>query len=249
MSTSSQIIKNVFSNWAYYFLQIVTSFFLMPFLVHSMGDAIYGIWTLILSTAGYMGLVNFEIRSAVIKYISEFRAKKEQEKINEITSTGFYSYTILGGIVLAITLIVANYFDRIFQIESAYAGETKIAFIFIGLNLAINLPFAAFGGLIWGYQKYDFNSGVEIGMLIARTALIVIFVKMGYGLVALSIITIIINIMGQIARVFYAYKLNPELVISYKLFKKETWKLISNYSLFAFLITIAAQLIYNTDNV
>jgi len=53
-------------------------------------------------------------------------------------------------------------------------------------------------------------------MLIARSALIVFFIKIGYGILALSLITVIVSSIGQGVTLWYVYQLNPNLKISIK---------------------------------
>ena len=52
----STILKNVTSNWAALVVNIAVSFFLAPFVVASLGNVYYGIWTLLnqLALSSYM---------------------------------------------------------------------------------------------------------------------------------------------------------------------------------------------------
>jgi O-antigen/teichoic acid export membrane protein len=221
----------------------------MPFLIRSLGNVAYGIWILILSTTSHMGIFNFDIKTAAIKYVAQFKAKEEKNKINEVISTSFFSYAVLGILVFLMTLIFAKYLGRIFKFDPHYIHEAKLAFVFVGLNVALNLPLGVFYSVILGYQRYDINSYIEISMLVLRTTLIVFFIKLGYGLLALGLITITVNLLGQTVRIWYAFRLNNELQIKLKMFNKKTLKLISNYGFFVILITVAGQVIFYTDNI
>ena len=67
-SVSPRPYANVLSNWTAFAFAAVTSFFLAPFIVHRLGDSAYGVWALIGSLVGYMGLLDLGVRSAVMPY-------------------------------------------------------------------------------------------------------------------------------------------------------------------------------------
>ncbi len=76
MSIKKQSIKSVLYNYAGNFSHAIVSLIAMPIIVHSLGNAQYGLWSLDISINGYYGPVNFGIRIALTKYITEYNAKK-----------------------------------------------------------------------------------------------------------------------------------------------------------------------------
>ncbi len=64
VSVKPRVIRNVASNWGAYVLAMGVNFFLSPYVVRHLGNTGYGVWTLILSLTGYLGLLDlaFEAR-------------------------------------------------------------------------------------------------------------------------------------------------------------------------------------------
>jgi len=56
MDLKKRIIRNVLSNWAGYSITTVVAFFISPFVVHTLGNMGYGIWVLVGSLTGYLGI-------------------------------------------------------------------------------------------------------------------------------------------------------------------------------------------------
>lgn len=249
MFLREKIIRNVFYSWGYYTISILVGIFLMPFMVHRLGDTTYGIWVLVLSIAGYMGLFDLGIRGSIVKYVAELHAKNEQDKLNELTSTSFFTYSFIGFLVVCVTLIATVFLNNFFHIDQSLIYEAKVVLLLIGLNIAISLPLAVFGGVIWGLQRHDIFSIIEIIVLLIRTFLIVIFVYFGHKLIALAVITLLTNLLGNIIRIRFAWKINPGLRINYKLLKRSSMKLIFSYGFLVFLIGISARIISYTDSV
>ncbi|HEV2246346.1 MAG TPA: hypothetical protein VGW37_06805 [Terriglobia bacterium] len=51
-------------------IAVVVAFFLTPFVIHSLGDRMYGFWTLAAAFVGYYGLMDLGLSSAVNRYIA-----------------------------------------------------------------------------------------------------------------------------------------------------------------------------------
>jgi len=84
---NKKILLNIFSNFSGLTAQIVIAFFLAPFLVHQLGDAKYGIWTILAALSGYMSLLDFGIAAAITKYVAEYLSKKDFDAINEVLNS------------------------------------------------------------------------------------------------------------------------------------------------------------------
>lgn len=56
MSRARVYLRNITANWVGYGLNLVVMFFMSPFVVHTLGDERYGVWTLLVTLTGHMGL-------------------------------------------------------------------------------------------------------------------------------------------------------------------------------------------------
>ncbi len=94
MGISLQILRNILSNWGAFGIGAVIQFMMMPFLVHRLGDMQYGIWILIMSFTGYLGLFDFGVSGSVVKYVAEFRGKERQRGLfnRGVAGAAFYMY-------------------------------------------------------------------------------------------------------------------------------------------------------------
>ena len=58
MSRARIYARNLFANWVGYGANLLVMFFMSPFVVHTLGDGTYGLWSLLMSITGYLGLVD-----------------------------------------------------------------------------------------------------------------------------------------------------------------------------------------------
>jgi len=249
MAKGINIIKNVLTNWIAYLLSIIINFLMMPFVIHQLGDTAYGIWILIGSLTGYLGLLDFGIASAFLKYTAEFRAKKNQQKLNEFVNTTLIIYSIIGILAFCVCILIGRFGIHLFKISPDDQNITQLVIFFVALDIALSFPLGVFGGLVRGFQRYDLNNIVEIGVLIVRTILIICVLKLGFGLVSLAIINLSTKLIGNIWRIFYAKRLSPLLKITFRFFNRNMIKTLLNYSIYSFLLAITVRVVFYTDSI
>src|ERR1700757_854747 len=81
----------------------ISSFFLMPFIVHHIGDRMYGFWTLATAFIGYYGLLDFGLSAAVTQYMSIAIGKKDHDECRTVFNTAFRIQSLIGCIAILVT--------------------------------------------------------------------------------------------------------------------------------------------------
>ena len=118
MSLSKILIKNALSNYTGFAVAALVGLFISPFVVHHLGNVAFGLWALFQSFFGYFGMLDLGLGVSVIKYISEFKARGEQENIDIFGSTIFFTYILLGIIGMVISFGLAPFITKIFTIPT-----------------------------------------------------------------------------------------------------------------------------------
>ncbi len=243
-----QIIQNVLVNWAAYAVTILIGFFMSPFLVRYLGDPVYGVWTLLGSLTGYLGLLDFGITPSTVKKVAEYRAQDDQNAINRVVTGGVVVFMAIGAISLLASVVISFYFNDLFP--NPLLRSTAAALVLLtGLNLAVTFPASVFIGVLRGFQRYDIDASVSTLALIARSILIVILLRSGYGIIALAIATFVFDI----ARLGYlwkrAYDVNPGLRVARQFFDKDEIRRLFAYSSHFFLIAVGNKINFLTDSI
>ncbi len=246
-SWKGTILRNVFSNWVNYGVDIVVAFFLFPILVRGLGDSDYGIWTLIASLTGYLGLLDFGVRGAVIRYVARFHAETVHQRSGRVASTALAIFSTAGALALATSTFLALLVDQIFQVPVAQRTTAQYLVILGGANVAASLVSGVFGGILVGLQRFDLQSGLGVGITGLRALAIVLALKIGYGLLTLASIQLAFSVVGGLANMWLSFLIYPELRQHFGRPDWEHVRLIFSFSLYSFLIHIGARLIYYTD--
>lgn len=248
-SGATRIIKNVLMNWFAYGTTIIVGFFMQPFLVHHLGDSLYGVWVLIGSLAGYLGLLDFGLTPATVKYVAEHRARNDQDAINRLVSGGMLVFSALGCVVLVATVVLAFCFNAIFHTQLSNSTATIIVFI-AGIDLAITFPASVFVGVLRGYQRYDVDAAVTAFTILARSALLVVFIGRGYnGIWALALLTLVFDMVRLGYIIYCVYGINPEIRIARAHLDQGEMRRLLSFSSFFFLIMVGNQINFLTDSI
>jgi len=248
MSNTGKIIRNVFSSWVYYFIQLGVGFFMLPFLVHRLGSNLYGMWILVLSMTGYMVIFDLGIRGSVVKYVAEFDAKNDSKTLNSVVNTSWVIHIIAGLSIVAVSFILSFFLNHIFKIDNALINDFTLCFRIMGLCIGFTLSFSVLGGILEGYKRADIVSAIEGFCFILRSALIVLSVLRGHGIIVLALVIFIISILKQIIRFAFVRKVCAHVRLNTFLFSKEQLRLIFSYSSLLFVYQSLRNIISSLPN-
>lgn len=248
-----KIIRNVFSNWANLLVNIVISFFLAPFIVHSLGNTYYGIWVIMMQFTGYLYLLDFGVRESIIRYVSKHEAVGDSSELNEVLNSGMLLYSAIGLVCLIITGVLAWIFPSVFNIDDADVGVAQIVVVLSGLTIAQMLMFNVFSGILMGLQRYDIFNKIGIMFAFIRLGLILIFLNMGYSLIALALIQLAVGLGNNLVIYFYSRKLLVQHNIPFR-YTHSSWqqrlpilKKLYNYSIHVLVNNLGQKAIFYTD--
>src|SRR5271155_640844 len=203
------IAKSVLSNWSGLTVNVLVAFWMLPFVVHHLGDNAYGIWALVLQLTGYLGVVDSGLRSALVRYISLLHAQKDETGLNRLLSSTITLYTliaplcILGGILLAVVVLPRM------QIPADMLVKAQITAVIASGILACDFVFATYHAGLAGFSRWDLTNAVSIAVILLRTALIVWLLEVGFGLVTLAILQLATTFLAYIAEIILFRRLVP----------------------------------------
>lgn len=242
-------MSSVLSNWvALVFISGVT-FFLSPYIVAKLGNTAYGIWALLMALTGYLGLLDLGVRSAVTRYVAKFHVQGDHVESGRVVSSALAVFGASGLLAVSISLGLAAFVHRLFQIPETYAEIAQLVLLIAGLNVAVSLVSGVFGGIVAGLQRFDLSNLIEILSTTCRAAAIVVALDSGKGLLGLALIQLSFSLGNLCAYVVVSRRLYPELRARPADCDRPHLKLIFSFSTYAFLLQISSFLIFYTDSV
>jgi O-antigen/teichoic acid export membrane protein len=244
----AEIFKNVGSSWFSLGVNILVGIFLSPFILHRLGDTAYGIWVLIFSVTGYYGLFDLGIRSSVIRYVSTYTATGDQEGIAKLINTSLATYTAIGAVAMAVTLVCSLFVDRLFKIPPDFLTTARWLFLMVGAAVAMGFPTGVFGGILEGLQQFYFVNLTNLISTLLRAVLIVLALTRGYGLLTIAFITVVLPILSSFVRAAIVLRTLP-VRYGWSYVDRGAFREIANYSAVSLILMIAYKLRFKTDEI
>jgi O-antigen/teichoic acid export membrane protein len=240
-------LRNIGSNWFGLATNLLVGFFLSPFILHHLGDDAFGLWVLVFSLTGYYGLFDFGIRSSIVRYVAQFKARDERDSLNRYINTSLCTYGGIGALLLLVTIAASFYVDSTFRIPASLQWSAKILFLVVGTAVALGFPLSVFAGVLEGLQKFHWLSLTQTGYNPLRALLIVLALERGGGLLTIAVISMALNLCTY---VIYFGVVQRELAVRYAIryVDRESFRKMVSYGSITFVAAIASQLRFYSDS-
>ena len=221
---------------------------LFPFIVSHVGKEIYGIYLLVMTLTGYLGVLEFGVTAAVTKYVAEFIGREDTEEIKKIVSASVSLYCIVGLIAAAILFTLSFYFNRVFAIGGANAIVMRQLFLVAAAASLFIWPGKIFMRVLDGFQRYDWLAILNVATAALTGISAYIIFSRGLGMIHFLTLSYTLIIMEY----FFAYLIGRHYLLPSKIifpyFKKEVFKTIFGFSTFLFLSNVVGLLIFDFDS-
>jgi O-antigen/teichoic acid export membrane protein len=243
-----RIAQNVLSNWSALAIITIVSFFLAPFVVHHLGNVSYGVWVIISSLVGYMNLLDLGLRSAVVRFVSKGVAQESHEESSQAVSGALWIRFWISLAIVCTGGILSVGFHRVFVIPIELQEAARAAILVTAVTVAINLWCGVFGGVLVALHRFDLASGLSILQTCLRSLGIVYLLRSGHGILALAVWDLCTSIFANSATVVLCFRVYPKLRIIFGPPDRSTFTKLRNFSFYIFIINVAVQVVYYTDN-
>jgi len=243
-------LRNLTANWIGYGLNLVIMFAMSPFVIHRLGDVDYGVWSLMMTMTGYLGLVEVGTRGGVGRFLNYYLAKKDFLKFNSTVNTAMVIFIAIGGVLIVISLILAFILPNIFpKIPEYLIPDTRIILFLISFNVWISFFSVVFRHIIGALERFDLRNIADIFVLLIRTGMTIFALLNGYRLISLAVIQAFCGLLGLLIVFLMSKKIFPQLEICLTKASQESFKELFGFSVWAFIGSLSYRLLYSADNI
>jgi len=235
--------RREFSNSAWNIADVVVLPFMMlvvtPYFIDKLGAEQYGVWMLVNSIIVSIGVVNFGIGDATIKFVSKYKTLNSTTDIGRIVNAGFTLALLLLVAVVLLGSSAAVFINLVnpFNLNNSYRNLAVVSVflgaIVFGLKQLEQLALSLFKG----YERYDTSSKIS---MISKTVLLasqVTVVIAGYHLMEIFIASVIVSFI-VVTGEFVVIKKKFRFVSFKPQFTKQTIKEIFSFSTWSWIQSV-----------
>jgi O-antigen/teichoic acid export membrane protein len=246
---SGKLLRNIAGTWLGIGADAITGFLLTRIVLHAVGDASFGLWVLVSGLLGYYGLLDLGTRNAVIRFVARHDAQNDHESLSRVVSTALATYVVVGISVMLLAVVFAWRLEHLFTFQNAHELlDGRRLVLILGAGAAIGFPLSAFGGVLEGMQQFVRIGVVQAASSITRTLVVVVFLRLGYGIVAVGALTVLFNVAAGIVNAAYVHRHLPRVKLSFHGVRRETLATLAGFGVVTFWVSIANRLRFESDS-
>jgi O-antigen/teichoic acid export membrane protein len=206
------LLRNAFSNLLGAVIPALVALGTVPLVVKGLGDASYGVYSLVTAIVGYFAVIDINVTAGSVKYIAEFNAHKDQERIDETVFFGLTVYSVLG-LVGGIGLYIGAHFfvTRVFSVPPALVGEAVATLRLAALGFFLGQLQSYLNSIPQSLMRYDIASRIEMVFGTGAPLLTVAVLMLGYGLFEVILLRVVASAINCVVLWRCIRRLLPEL--------------------------------------
>lgn len=175
------LVLNSLSGVSLYFVNIVLAFIMSPVIIRALGNRDYGLWELVMSVIGYMGLLDLGVGPALVRFVSVASGKQDRDDMQQTISTAFAFFLAIGCVSVLFFALLGYSPQIIAGSETKDIANIGTVFLLFGLNAGITLPLQVFIATLMGVQRHYFINFSRGVILIVRSILAYYLLQRFYG--------------------------------------------------------------------
>lgn len=222
----------------------ILKFISTPLLLTYFGNEMFGLITLAISTNVFLQMIDMGFNIGNIKYLSQWRAKKETYRINSLVGNTVLFYLLIGIINVIVLLFISYFSDNIFSLNENEYHVFKTLIIILSFSSLVNWVFGIATQIL---RSFDLIHLDEILTLVSNILIfisIVFTIKYNLSIREYFICFAFFSAIIFPIKFFFCRKLFPE--IKFKLnFETSTFKVVFYYSVGIFSLSFIQILAKN----
>ena len=188
LRSEPSLSRNAAFNVGGLLIYLTIAFFLSPFVIHHLGNARYGAWSLAADLMGYYTLLDFGIRWAVGFFVARYSARGERDRLESCISSGFWGSAAIGVVLALLGVGLSFAFPHIFTKGELSAREVVPALCVFSATIGLGLPMEVFSFVLSGSRRQDLINVTEVTTRLLMAAGMYAVLKSGGGLLSVSLV-------------------------------------------------------------
>ncbi len=218
----------------------------VPLLIAGLGLEGFGIVTMIASVVGYFGILDVNLSSGSIRYLSQFHARGDDERFSETFWFGLMFYAALGmagGLLIALT--TGWVLDTVFTVSDSLSAETTLALHVAALGFALAQLQNYLLAVPQALQRYDRSAQGEAFFGVLVNVVSALVATAGGGISGVIAARVAVSAVNTLWLVWLLKQLQVPLRPRWP--RAEIRASLTSFSAYAYLSRLASMLHQHAD--
>lgn len=218
LTSATLLTRNSALNFASEGWLAIVLFVTIPFLVHSLGEEEFGLFSLAWVVVGYLAFLDIGVSRATTRFVSEHLGSGNQDQIAILTRTSLAANCIMGVTAACIALAISPFLVReVFKIPTALRAQAMSVFVAVAIALPVLLIQGILRAVLSSYQRFDWINLVNVTAISVQWVLATILAWNGYSVVVVVWVAVLARVAINMAYMLLLLRLLPKLLSNFSI--------------------------------
>ena len=229
------------------FLSIAISFVYVPIMLKMLGQAEYGLYSIVQSLISYLQMSEMGIGTTATRYNSKYIAQNDADGQRTINGMFFKLYLGIAAVCMAVATVIFFCLDSIYAKYSAQSLQLiKILFVIAVVNLVITFVFKIFNAIVIAYEEYIFLKVISLIQTVLGPVGMLSVLFLGYRSIGMLCVTTMLSLLFGLTQMFFCLK-KYHISFSFQNHDPALFRKIFSFTVFVFINSLATQMMMNSD--
>jgi len=239
--------RNALGIYAVYAAAIVSGLIVTPIVLHTLGEAPFGIWAFIGAITIYLSVLDLGVGPSIVRFAAEARGRRSAEDTNALASVGLALYAAIGIVTLPVGAGLAWIVPALVETPDDLVWAARVSTFLVVLSVAARFPLGLFNNLLVGQQRFDLQNLANFVSTVLYAVLVAVFLPHGGGLVLLGALTLGTTLLRLALPLAWLRRELPELRLSRAFITRARLRQLTSFSWSNFLVHLANKVVFATD--
>lgn len=160
-------LLNAAANYSSFIVQAALGIIITPLLLRGLGREQFGLWSVLLTVAGYVGALELGIGVATIRRVAALAANEDREELRATLSTSLRLYVVVAALGAGLLVVFSLALPRF--IEGA-GLQARLAVLVLGLSQLFTLICNIYPALLFGTGRFSALGAMGLGFFVVGTS-------------------------------------------------------------------------------
>ncbi len=246
-ASAGGIARNALFGYGATVIGAVTGLVVTPLLLHHLGSAQFGLWMLLLSVVGYLGLLEVGLYMTVAKRVAEYVARDEEKMLQQVLGTALLMYLALGVGALLISGVLAGMVGQLFHLTPETIPTARACLLVLGVNQLAVFLLRLQPAILFGAGRLDVLTAIASLISMLAAVVNVFLALQGYDIVALAGATLVSTIVSGLLIRHKIRQILPQIEIHPRYASRETSAELLKFGSRNATLSVAGTLAFGAD--
>jgi O-antigen/teichoic acid export membrane protein len=219
-----------------------------PVMLRLLGQSEYGLYQMVFSVVASLSLLSFGFNNAYVRFYSRYQVKGDHDGVARLNGMFAIIFCAMSALCLLCGGVMAANSELVFGngLTAAEHKTARILLVILVVNMALTFPNSIFDSYVTAQERFLFQKLLRLAQYAFNPFLTLPLLLMGYGSVAVVMVTTVLTVAVFFVNIFYCFK-KLQMRFSFHGLQFSLLKEMWVFTFFIFLEQIIEQVNFSVD--